>query len=88
MRPLGHLRVLVDKLGNVVDLVVDDNVEILLGVVLSNILIGELLVGHLEGCLLSVWKLSVFEPGIFFWTAVSLARYAQTDSPDGAIGSH
>lgn len=39
------LRVLVDELGAVVDLVVDDNVDVLLGVVLSNVLVGELLDG-------------------------------------------
>lgn len=46
----GHyLRVLIDKGSAVVDLVVDYDVEILLGVVLSNILVGELLsLGHFE----------------------------------------
>lgn len=48
-RRAGYLRVLVDKLGAVVDLVVDDDVEILLGVVLGNVLVGELLGGHLDG---------------------------------------
>lgn len=38
---------LVDKLGDIVDLVVDHNVEILLGVVLSNILVSEF-ESHLE----------------------------------------
>jgi hypothetical protein len=42
--------VLVDKLGAVIDIVVDHDVEILLGVVLSNILIGEVLGGHLDCC--------------------------------------
>lgn len=36
-----NLRVLVDELGAVVDLVVDYNVDVLLGVVLGNILVGE-----------------------------------------------
>jgi hypothetical protein len=42
-RRLGkqHLRVLVDKLGGIVDLIVDHHKQILLGVVLSNILVGE-----------------------------------------------
>jgi hypothetical protein len=35
--------VLVDELAAVVDLVVDHDVDVLLGVVLSNILVGELL---------------------------------------------
>ena len=37
------LRVLVDELGAVVDGIVDDDVDVLLGVVLSNVLVGELL---------------------------------------------
>ncbi len=45
-----HLRVLVDKLGAVVDHVVDDDVEVLLGVVLGNVLVGEL-ERHLGGLL-------------------------------------
>jgi hypothetical protein len=36
---------LVDEFGGIVDLIVDNNIKILLGVVLGNILIGELL-GH------------------------------------------
>jgi len=44
-----HVRVLIDKLGAVVNLVVNDNVDVLLGVVLGNILVGELLSGHLDG---------------------------------------
>lgn len=36
-----HVRVLIDEAGAVVDLVVDDEVEILLGVVLSDLLEGE-----------------------------------------------
>lgn len=36
-----HVRVLIDKAGAVVDLVVDDEVEILLGVVLGDLLEGE-----------------------------------------------
>ena len=51
-----NLRVLVDELGDVVHLVVDHDVEILLGVVLGNILVGEL-GGHLDGVV-----------GYFFWT--------------------
>lgn len=43
-----NLRVLVDELGDVVHLVVDHDVEVLLGVVLGNILVGEL-GGHLDG---------------------------------------
>lgn len=41
---------LVDELGYVVDLVVNDDVHVVLGVVLGNILIGELL-RHLCGIL-------------------------------------
>lgn len=37
---------LVDKLGGIVDLVVDHHEEVLLGVVLSNILVRERLLGH------------------------------------------
>lgn len=36
---------LVDKLGGVVDLVVDDEEQVLAGVVLSNVLVGVLLCG-------------------------------------------
>lgn len=44
---LGYLRMLVDELGGIVDLIVNDDEQVLLGVVLSNILIGELLLrGH------------------------------------------
>lgn len=43
-----NLRMLVYKFRHVVDLVVDDDVEILLGVVLSNILVSKLLGGHLD----------------------------------------
>lgn len=43
-----NIRMLVDKLGAVVDLIVDDDVKVLLGVVLSNILVGKLLGGHFE----------------------------------------
>ena len=39
---------LVHKLGDIVDLVMNDDVEIVLGVVLSNVLIGELQ-RHLDG---------------------------------------
>jgi hypothetical protein len=43
------LRVLIYELGDVVDLVVNDAVKVLLGVVLGNILVGELLSGgHLD----------------------------------------
>lgn len=42
-----NLRVLVYKLSAVVDLVVDDHEQVLLGVVLRDILVGVLLVGHL-----------------------------------------
>lgn len=45
-----NARVLVDKLGAVVDLVVDHDVNVLLGVVLGNILVGEFL-GHCGGWL-------------------------------------
>ena len=49
---------LVNKLGAVVNLVVDHDVEVLLGVVLGNILIGELLRrGHLD-CTVEAWRLS------------------------------
>ena len=35
------IRVLVDELGGIVDLIVDYQVDVLLGVVLGNILVGE-----------------------------------------------
>jgi hypothetical protein len=41
-----NVRVLVDEAGAVVDLVVDDNVEVLLGSVFRDIGVGEFLVGH------------------------------------------
>lgn len=41
---------LVDEAGCVVDLVVDDNVEVLLGVVLRDVGVGEFLVGHGSRC--------------------------------------
>lgn len=41
-----NLRVLIYELCAVVDLVVDDHEQVLLGVVLGNILVGELLVRH------------------------------------------
>ncbi len=44
-----NLRMLIDELGRVVDLVVDDDVDVLLGVVLGNVLVGELLERHLGG---------------------------------------
>lgn len=43
-----NIRMLVDELGHVVDLIVHDDVHVVLGVVLGNILVGELL-GHLCG---------------------------------------
>lgn len=39
---------LVDELGAIVNLVVDDDVDVLLGVVLSNVLVGELLGSHFD----------------------------------------
>lgn len=73
---------LVHKLAHVVDLVVDDDVEVLLGVVLGNILIRELLGGHL-GRVLSVWKLSSSKRwmSFFFWRAVfvSTVRASRLD---------
>lgn len=45
---------LVNELGAVVDLIVDDEVNVLLGVVLGNILVGELLDGRHVDCLLVV----------------------------------
>lgn len=43
----GNVRVLVEELGAVVDLIVDNHVDVLGGVVLSNILHGEFLCrGH------------------------------------------
>ena len=44
----GNIRVLIDKLGAVVDDIVDNDVKVLLGVVLGNVLVGEFLSGHLE----------------------------------------
>lgn len=66
-----HLRVLVNKLGDVVDLVVDHDVKILLGVVLRHILVGKLLGSHLEDCVVFC---SVFAKKAEFWTAVTLAQ--------------
>jgi len=43
-----NIRVLIDKLGAVVDDIVDDDIKVLLGVVLGNVLVGELLSGHFE----------------------------------------
>jgi hypothetical protein len=52
--------VLIYELCAVVDLVVDDHEQVLLGVVLGNILVGELLVGHfgwfMRWCLLGEEK--------------------------------
>jgi hypothetical protein len=44
------LRVLIDEFGGVVDLIVDNNVKIPLGVVLGNVLVGELLGSHFCDC--------------------------------------
>lgn len=44
------LRVLIDEFGGIVDLIVDNNVKILLGVVLGNVLVGELLGSHFCDC--------------------------------------
>ena len=46
----ANVRVLVNEAGCVVDLVVDDNVEVLLGVVLRDVGVGEFLVGHGSRC--------------------------------------
>ena len=46
---------LIYELGDVVDLVVNDTVKVLLGVVLSNILVGELLEGRHLDLWLCVW---------------------------------
>ena len=71
-RDAGHLRVLVHKLGAVVDLVVDDHVEVLLGVVLGNVLVGELLGGHLVGVCVGVRRRS--GRFVFFLASCLLAR--------------
>lgn len=47
---LGSLRVLVNKRRAVVDLVVDDEVEVLLGGVLGDLGEGEFFVGHCGLC--------------------------------------
>ena len=52
-----NVRVLVDEAGAVVDLVVDDNVQVLLGSVLRDIGVGEFLVGHGEGVWCWVWRM-------------------------------
>lgn len=44
MGSVGNVRVLIDERGAVVDLVVDDHVKILLGVVAGHLLEGEFLV--------------------------------------------
>lgn len=78
---LDDLRMLVDEFGRVVDVVVDDDVEVLLGVVLGNVLVGELLRGHLDGgCRFGL------ENGGIFWTAVLLARYPRTAARGSATG--
>lgn len=53
---------LVDKLGGIVDLVVDHHEEVLLGVVLSNILVRERLLGHF---------VCIFFFLLFFWLVAS-----------------
>ena len=55
---MANLRVLVDELGRVVDLVVDDHVQVTLGVVLRNILIREF-GGHRDGVLLGICREAV-----------------------------
>lgn len=42
------LRVLIDELGSIVHLIVNDHEQVLLGIVLGNILESILLVGHFE----------------------------------------
>lgn len=49
-----NLRMLIDELGAVVDLVVDHDEHILLGVVLSNILVGQFQLG--SHCELICWE--------------------------------
>lgn len=46
-------RVLIDEAGAVVDLVVDDQVEVLLGVVAGDLVEGELFAGHFDGYLIT-----------------------------------
>lgn len=46
--PSEDVRVLIDEAGAVVDLVVDDQVEVLLGVVASDLLEGEFFGGHFD----------------------------------------
>ena len=71
---------LVDKLGAVIDLVVDHDVEILLGVVLSNILIGEVLGGHLDCCCRCVGRQIFFSGQLFSVSTVRAnARGGQRD---------
>lgn len=60
-----NLRMLVNKFGGIVDDVVDDEVQILLGVVLGNVLVGELL-RHLDGCVRVFGETEILE-----WPAVS-----------------
>jgi hypothetical protein len=53
---VSDVRVLVDEAGAVVDLVVDDEVEILLGVVLGDLLQGEFLGGgHCVEIIRFIW---------------------------------
>lgn len=52
---VANLRVLIDELGRVVDLVVDDHVQVVLGVVLRNILIREF-GRHRDGVLLGICR--------------------------------
>ena len=44
-------RVLIDELGDIVDLIVNDHVEVILGVVLRNVLVAEF-GRHVDGVLL------------------------------------
>jgi hypothetical protein len=62
-----NLRMLIDELGGIVNDIVDHKVEILLGVVLGNVLVGELLSrGHCVGCVVGdkrtkfvIWPVSL-----------------------------
>lgn len=45
---LEHLRMFINEFCTIVDLIVDNNKKIFLGVVLGNILVGILLVRHFE----------------------------------------
>jgi hypothetical protein len=75
--------------GAVVDLIMNDNVEVLLGVVLGNVLVRELLGGHFAGVVVGV--VVVFRNGryLFFWTICPVSyAHAENIVFPGALSSN